>query len=237
MARDNVRIVAVGDIDAATLAGLLDRVFGALPPKADLRPVPDATPPEIMLIDVNVPTAEQTSIRFAGPAPLRPDPDYLTAYVTAFVLGGGIPGTRLYNAARIQRGLVYSISLGLDAAEHAGWFVGATATRPELADQVLQLVKDEVRRFAEEGPTAEELAAAKAYLIGSYPLRFVTTNQIAGQIMGILQGDLGIDYIDRRNEMIAAVTLDEAKTMARRLFGGDLLISRMGPAPSDRSAL
>jgi zinc protease len=230
MARDNLKLVAVGDIDARALALLIDQIFGDLPARADLRPVPDAGPPLVKFIDITAPS-EQTTLRFAGPAPLRPEPNYLSAYVSAFILGGGIPGTRLYDAVRIRRGLAYSIGLGLDVAEHAGWFIGNTSTRADQADEVLQIIKDEVRRYAEEGPTAAELAAAKAYLIGSYPLRFVSTGQIASQVMGVLIGNLGIDYIDKRNDLIAAVSLEDARTMARRLFGGEMLISRVGPAP------
>jgi zinc protease len=231
MARDNLKLVAVGDIDAKGLAAMVDGIFGGLPAKADLVAIASAPPPDIKLIDIKTPSA-QTNLRFAGTAPLRADPNYLSAYVTAFVLGGGIPGTRLYDAVRIQRGLTYSIGLGLDVAEHAGWFVGSTSTRADQADEVLQLIKAEIKRFAEEGPTAQELAATKAYLIGSYPLRFVSTGQVASQVMGVLIGNLGIDYINTRNDQIAAVTLDEAKRMAKLLFSGDMLISRVGPPPS-----
>jgi zinc protease len=224
-------LVAVGDIDAKTLAAMIDQIFGGLPAKADLVPVPDAGPPQVKFIDVATPST-QTSLRFAGRAPLRAEPNYLSAYVSAFILGGGIPGTRLYDEVRIKRGLAYSIGLGLDVAEHAGWFIGNTSTRADQADEVLEIIREEVRRYAEEGPTAEELAAAKAYLIGSYPLRFVSTGQIASQVMGVLIGNLGIDYISKRNDLIAAVTLEDARSMAKRLFGGDMLISRVGPGPS-----
>ena len=232
MARDNLRITVVGDIDATGLGRYLDRIFGGLPAKADLVPVPDAPPPAAKVINFAVPNAAQTSLRIAGAAPQRSDPDYLAAYVTAFILGAGTPGTRLYDAIRIQRGLAYSIGLGLDVAEHASWFVGSTSTRADQADEVLSIMQAEIKRFADEGPTAQELAQAKAYLIGSYPLRFVTTGQIAGQLMGVLIGNLGIDYINKRNNLIAAVTLDDAKRMAKRLFSAPMLVSRVGPASS-----
>ncbi len=231
MARDNIKLVVVGDIDPKALGAMVDQIFGGLPAKAELVAVSPAPPPDLKTLNFTTPSA-QTTLRFAGPAPLRPDPTYLGSFVTAFILGGGIPGTRLYDAIRIQRGLTYSISLGLDVAEHAGWYVGSTSTRADQADQVLDLIKAEIKRFAEEGPTAAELAAAKAYLIGSYPLRFVSTGQVAGQVMGVLIGNLGIDYINTRNDQIAAVTLDETKLAAKRLFGGEMLISRVGPPPS-----
>jgi zinc protease len=232
MARDNLKVAVVGDIDPKALGTMLDAIFGALPARADLVPVADAPPPQAKFIDVPLPGAAQTQFRFAGVAPKRTDPDYIAAYVAAFILGGGTPGTRLYDSVRVERGLAYSIGLGLDVAEHAGWFLGNTSTRADQADQVLQIVKDEIKRYAADGPTAAELASAKAYLIGSYPLRFVTTSQVAGQLMGVLIGNLGIDYINKRNDLIAAVTLDDVKQMAKKLFAGDMLISRVGPPSS-----
>jgi len=232
MARDNLKVAVVGDIDPKALGVLLDRVFGGLPANADLRPVVDAPPPEAKFINVAVPNAAQTSLRFAGASLKRTDPDYLVAYVATFILGGGTPGTRLYDAVRVQRGLAYSIGLNLDVAEHDGWFIGTTSTRADQADDVLKIVQDEIKRYADEGPTAAELASAKAYIIGSYPLRFVSTGQVASQLMGILIGNLGIDYINKRNELIAAVTIDDVKRLAKRLFGAPMLISRVGPAPS-----
>jgi zinc protease len=228
MARDNLKVVVVGDIDPTALGTMLDGIFGGLPAKADLVPVPDVPLPEAKFISINAPSA-QTTLRFAGAAPKRADPDYLAAYLAAFILGNGSPGTRLYDAVRVQRGLTYSIGLGLDVAEHGGWFVGTTSTRSDQADDVLKIVKDEIKRYADQGPTAEELATAKAYLVGSYALRFVTSGQVASQLMGVLTGNLGIDYINKRNDLIAGVTLDDVKRLAKRLFSGDMLVSRVGP--------
>ena len=229
MARDNLQVAVVGDIDPKALGTMLDQIFGTLPAKADLTPVPAAPPPQPQYINVSVPTAAQTSLRFAGSGPLRNDPNYLAAYVAAFILGGGTPGTRLYDAIRVQRGLTYSIGLGLDTADHAGWFIGTTSTRADQADEVQKLVQDQIKQFADQGPTADELASAKAYLIGSYPLRFVTTGQEADQMMGVLTANLGIDYINQRNDLIAAISLDDVKREAKQLFSGDMLISRVGP--------
>ena len=78
--------------------------------------------------------------------------------------------------------------------------------------------------MATEGPTPAELDNAKKYLIGSYPLRFDTNAKIASQLLGILQDDLGIDYVDKRNGLIEAVTIDDAKRVAARLFKTDNLI-------------
>jgi zinc protease len=78
--------------------------------------------------------------------------------------------------------------------------------------------------MANDGPTAEELANAKSYLTGSYALRFDTNAKIANQLLGIYQEDLGIDYVDRRNKEVDAVTLADVKRVAKRLLDTDNLI-------------
>jgi len=85
---------------------------------------------------------------------------------------------------------------------------------------VIDILEDEIRRYAETGPTEDELQEAKDYLIGSYPLRFTTSRQIANQLLYIQLDDLGIDYVNERNGMIEALTLDDVSEAAARLFGG-----------------
>jgi len=227
-ARDNLKVAVVGAIDQATLGAMLDEVFGGLPAKADTVAIADATPPKSARIDVAM-AIPQTLIRFAAPGLKRDDPDYIPAFVAAFMLGGGGPGSRLYDEVRERRGLAYSISLGLDSFDHAGLITGGTSTRGDQADTVVALIEDGIRRFAGEGPSADELARTKAYLTGSYPLRFTTSTRIARQLLAIQLEHLGIDYIDRRNDLIAAVTIDDVRAAARRLFGdGDLIVVRVG---------
>ena len=85
----------------------------------------------------------------------------------------------------------------------------------------LELIRREWRHMAEEGPTAEELAEAKTYLTGSFPLRLSSTGDIAGMLAGMQLQDLGIDYLDRRNSFIEAVTLQDARRVARRIYQPD----------------
>jgi zinc protease len=231
-ARDNLKVAVVGAIDAATLGAMLDEVFADLPAAADLAPIAEAAPPKSARIDVPL-AIPQTLIRFAGPGLKRNDPDYIPAAVATYILGGGGDGSRLFDEVRDQRGLAYAISLSLDPLDHAGLVVGGTSTRADQADAVLALVESEIGRFAEEGPTADELAQAKDYLIGSYPLGFTTSTRIARRLLGIELDGLGIDYIDRRSDLIAALTVDQVRAAARRLFGGgDLVVVRVGQPAS-----
>jgi zinc protease len=231
IARDNLRIAVVGAIDATSLARLLDDVFGSLPAKAELSSVPDIEPASSERVDV-VMDIPQTVLSLAGKGITRSDPDFISASVATLILGGGGLSSRLYHEVREKRGLAYSVGIGLHVYDHAGLVVGGTKTRADQADNVVALIEAEIARFASEGPTEEELAKAKGYLIGSYALRFTTSTRIAGQLLAIQLDNLGIDYIDRRKDLIAAVTVDDVRRVAKRLFSGDMIVVRVGQAAS-----
>ena len=231
IARDNLRIAVVGAIDATSLARLLDDVFGSLPAKAELSSVPDIEPASSERVDV-VMDIPQTVLSLAGKGITRSDPDFIPASVATLILGGGGLSSRLYHEVREKRGLAYSVGIGLHVYDHAGLVVGGTKTRADQADNVVALIEAEIARFASEGPTEEELAKAKGYLIGSYALRFTTSTRIAGQLLAIQLDNLGIDYIDRRKDLIGAVTVDDVRRVAKRLFSGDMIVVRVGQAAS-----
>ncbi len=227
-ARDNIKVAIVGAIDAAEAVTFVDEVFGDLPVKANLVGVPDVVAKTAGRIDVTLPVP-QAEISLSGPGIKRNDPDYIAAAVATYILGGG-SDSRLFRTVRGDRGLAYSIGVGLNALKHSGTVSGGTATRADQAEEVIKLMQDEIARFAEEGPTAEELDNAKKYLIGSYPLRFVTSGGIADQLLGIQEDGLGIDYVDRRNDLIAALTIDDVRAAAKRLFGGgEFTVVKVGP--------
>lgn len=227
-ARKGLKIAVVGDIDAATLAPALDRIFGALPAEGKLAPVADAIPKAGASAKeaLDVP---QATIRFGMPGLKRADPDFIPAYVMNHILGGGTFSSWLYEEVREKRGLAYSIATGLAPYAHAGVFVGMVGTSADRVEETIGLVRRQIERMRDQGPTAEELAATKAYLIGSYPLRFDTSDKIAGSLLGIQIEDLGIDYIDKRNAMIEAVTLDDVKRVAKRLLSEPASFVVVGP--------
>jgi zinc protease len=232
LARDNLKVAIVGDIDPAAAGAMLDALFGDLPVKANRIGIADVAPRTARTIDVEMPIP-QAVIQVAGNGLMRDDPDFITASVASYILGGGSFSSRLYKEIREARGLAYSVWLGLIPLDHAGlWFV-STSTRSDRADEVVALIEEEIRRFAAEGPTEQELADAKAYLIGSYPLRFSTSSNIADQLLAIQLEDLGLDYVDRRNDLIAAVTIDDIRRVSSRLFGGDeRVVVRVGTPQS-----
>ncbi|MGO4835272.1 M16 family metallopeptidase, partial [Rhizobiaceae sp. 2RAB30] len=229
-ARGNLKIGVVGAIDAETLGRELDRVFGELPEKPDLAPVDKATPKLGQEIDVTY-DLPQTRLRLAYPGIERKDPQFFAAYLVNHILGGGTFSSRLFEEVREKRGLAYDIGSALVNNELSNGLAISTATRSDRAGETLDIIKREVRRMAEEGPTQAELDAAKKYVIGAYAINNLDSSMaIAGTLVELQIDDLGIDYIQRRAGLIDAVTLDEAKAAAKRLLSADPAIMVVGPA-------
>lgn len=217
-ARDNLHVAVVGDIDAARLGPLLDRAFGNLPEHADLTDVPLVEPAVGLTVSETVATP-QTAIRFGGPGLMRDDPDFIPAYVMNHILGGGTFSSWLFSEVREKRGLAYSVYSYLAPFEHTAVFGGGTATRNDRAQEAVSVILDLVERMAREGPSEQELVNAKAFLVGSYALRFGSSSGIARQLLWTQLEKLGIDYLDRRNAIVEAVTLEDVRRAARRIFG------------------
>jgi zinc protease len=170
----------------------------------------------------------QAVVEFGGAGIPRKDPDFMAAYIVNHILGGGSMSSRLYQEVREKRGLAYSVSDSLLWFDHTALFLGSTATRADRTGETLDLIDKEIHRLAENGPTAEELAKAKAYLNSSFALNLDTSSKIAGLLVQLQRDDLGIDYIERRPAMIAGVTLDHARRVAKRLLDGGMLVTVVG---------
>ena len=236
LARDTLRVAVVGDVDADTLGKLLDHTFGGLPAKAGLTPIPDieaARPPQRAFVSLDVP---QTVVTFGGPGIRRHDPNFMAAYVVNHILGGGTLSSRLYREVREKRGLAYSISESLVWMEHSALFVGSTGTRADRASDTVDAINKEVRRIAEDGPTQKELDEAKSYLKGSQMLALDTSSKLASALLQYQLDQLPIDYIEKRNAIVDAVTLDDAKNVAKRMWGQGLLTVIVGRAPQAAAA-
>ena len=229
MARSNVKIAAVGAIDAKTLAREIDRAFGALPAQAHLVDCADialAGVGTVKVVDVDLP---QTTLRFGREGLARRDPDFMTGLVINHILGGGVFSARLFREVREKRGLAYSVYTQLATYDHAHFLMGSTSTKNERARESLGVIQGEIRAMGADGPTADELDKAKKYLTGSYALRFDTLTKIANQLVQLQVEGFGLEYLDQRNAMIDAVTMADAQRVSARLFGdGALLVTAAG---------
>ena len=220
-ARDNAVVGAVGAIDPEQLASAIDRVFADLQKKADTIDVPFASPTLGLEREIALP-GSQAAVQVTLPAPMREDEDFFAAYLVNHVLGGGTFTSRLYEELREKRGLTYGAGSSIATYDYgANWSAGVQ-TRPDNVDEVRRILLSEIERMAREGPTKEELERAKAFVKGSYAINNLNTSRsVAGVLLAIQEGDLGLDYIDRREDLIDAVTIEDAKAAAAKYLGAE----------------
>ncbi|MFL5144036.1 MAG: M16 family metallopeptidase [Microvirga sp.] len=167
---------------------------------------------------------EQYHICFGGPGISRADDRRFALGVLDAVFGGSV-SSRLFREVREKRGLAYSVGTSLVSYRGASMTWGYTATKNERVPECLAVIEAEILRLKTDGPSDEELAKAKDYLTGSYALGFDTSTKIAHQLAQVAFEGLGIDYIARRNSLVAAVTqADIARAAERTLGDGKLLV-------------
>ena len=236
LARDNLHVGVVGAISAEELKPILDRLFARLPQKAELTeipPLPTRAAGDVH-VDLDVP---QTSLRIVQPGMKRQDPDFYAAYLVDHVLGGGAFQSRLYDEVREKRGLAYGAYSSLWTYDAGGLSVAQSATRQDRAGETVDVMLSQIERMGREGPTEEELRRAKEFIIGTYAISNLdTSDKIANVLVAIQREELGTDYIDRRREVFEAITPEQAKAAARRLYGEKPLVITVGREAPKRAA-
>lgn len=222
-ALSGLKIGVAGDITPDELARRLDRIFGALPAKGRATAIAEVEPANAgkqIIVRQEVP---QSVVVFGHAGIRRDDPDWYAAYVMNRIFGGGGFSSRLTEEVREKRGLAYSVYSYLSPYRHTALMMGGVATANRRVGKSLEVIRAEWRRMAEHGVTAKELAEAKTYINGSFPLRLDSSRRIAGLLVAMQIHDLGIDYITRRPALINAITLADIRRVARRVMKPDAL--------------
>ncbi|MEM6535985.1 MAG: pitrilysin family protein [Pseudomonadota bacterium] len=222
MTKEGLLVTAVGAISPQALAPLIDKAIEGLPESSaaepvetvSLAPAPDAP----LLIDLPQP---QSLVRFTAPAMPRDNPDFYPAIVVNYTLGGGGFESRLMEDLREEKGLTYGVSTSLNAGRHLQTWSGGGQTKNESASDFIDGVKANIALMGEAGLTQDELAGAKAFLTGSYPLGFDSNAKIAGNMMSVRLDGLGVDFFDKRNALVEAVTLEEVNRVAATYLDPD----------------
>lgn len=223
LTRDALMIGVAGDITKEQLAEQLDRTFGALPATGERPQVADikpSDPGQIMVVQRHIP---QSVLYFGEAGIAQDDPDYYSAVLVNYVLGGGALNSVLMNEIREKRGLVYGINTSLADLRHSPLFLGRTATRNAEVGNVYGLVRSIWADFAAKGVTQKQLDEAKTYLTGSFALDLDSTSALAATLLEMQVDKLGIDYLDKYKTYVDKVTLADANRVAKRLMSPDRL--------------
>lgn len=230
LVRDRAKVAVSGDISETQLRKYLQQVFLALPakPVPALARVSDGKPgSQTLPSDQAAPVA-----MFGLPGPMRSDPDFIPTYVTNYILGGGGFSARLMDQVRDKRGLTYGIYTALADYRSASIILGNVQSDKGKILTAIDVTKEEMVKFAKDGVTAKELADAKTYLTGSFPLTFDSNAKIARNLNGFQRSGLTADYVVQRNAMIQAVTLAKVNEMAKKYYDPSRLVVVIAGTPA-----
>jgi zinc protease len=220
---NNAILAVVGDVTAEEAFSGVTKVFGDWARKdVPAETFMDPPPPTRRLIVVDKPDAVQTEVRVGQIGIQRKHPDYMAVNLAIRILGGE-GSNRLHNVLRTQRGLTYGAQANMDALKESGDFVAQTNTRSDATAEVLRLTFDEFWRLQREPVSARELADAKAYMTGSFPLTIETPDAIAMQVLNVMFYGLPIEELQNYRERVNAVTVDDIQRVARAYLHPDLL--------------
>ncbi len=222
LARDRLHIGAAGDISAEELGALLDALLGDLPVEGAALPdyASFAAEPGVTVIDHPGP---QSMILFGHAGLQRDDPDFMAAFVMNDLFGSGRFGTRLMSELRQRRGLTYGVGSWLSSGAFGDAFMGRVSTDNSRAGEVVRLLREEWEWLAGGGVSAEQLESAQTFLTGAYPLRFDGNGAIARILASMQSQGFDIDYVNRRNDMVRDVTLEDIHRVAARLADPEAL--------------
>jgi len=215
----HARIAIVGALSREKAHALVATLFSQ---RAQAAPCPTLTKvaevtPLAQAVEQHIPfAAQQAHILIGQPGFTRNDPDYFALLVANHILGGGSFTSRLMNEVREQRGLSYSVGSYFSPGLHAGAFTVSLQTRPDQAQQAVQVTRQVIRRFIEEGPTEEELRAAKNNLTGGFALRIDSNRKLLANIANIARHKLPLDYLEHWSARIEALTVADLHSAIRR---------------------
>lgn len=220
------QIVMVGAVDRAMAGRIADRLVAALAPNGcETLPAVAEVAPLAGAVERRIPfDAAQAQVLIGQPGHRRNDPDFFPLFIGNYILGGGFV-SRLTTEVREKRGLSYSAYSYFAPGLHAGAFQLGLSTRPDQADQAVQVAREVVRRFVAEGPTEAELQAAKDYLVNGFALRFDSNRKLLDNVANIAWNGLPLDYLESWTRRVEAVTTADIRRAFARVLQPERMVT------------
>lgn len=226
-------LVLMGDLKKARAKKLAKRLAGSLPKGHKATPLRAVSMPDKAVRKHVQHKSTQTHIHVGQPGMRRGDPDYFPLYVGNYILGGSGLVARLSERIREKEGMAYSVYSYFWPMRMEGPFMMGMQTKAENRDRALELLRDELEKFVKDGPTEDELRKAKQHLTGGFPLRIDSNKKITQYLAVIGFYNLPLDYLDRFNDRIEAVTREQIRDAFRRRIQPNKLVTvTAGPGAS-----
>ena len=220
----NALVTIVGDVSRAEAEALAERLTAGLP-AGEVPTLP--APPKVgkgKTVALAHP-ASQAHVYIGLPAIERGHPDFFPLLVGNYSLGGGGFVSRLMQEVRDKRGFAYSVYSYFAPLRQAGPFQIGLQTKRSQAREAIRVAREVLDGFVKQGPTVDELAAAKANLTGSFPLRLDSNRKLLDNAAAMGFYGLPADYLDTYQDKVRAVTVDDVKrAFSRHVRSADLMI-------------
>jgi zinc protease len=246
-------LIVAGDLGGQDVVGLARDLLGGWTRDAsasDVGPVVDQAAGSGRLVRVvHRPGSVQTEIRIGHPGLPRRVPDYHAVSLMSAILGG-LFNSRLNMQLREAKGYTYGAGAGFDMRRGAGPFTARAAVNTEVTVSAIEDMLAELVRMRDTRVTDDELASARDFLVGVFPLRFETPGAVAGALSGLAVHDLPLDELTDYRARVEAVDIDAIESAARShlqvdraaivlvgdvdAFGADLETAGLGRLVIDR---
>lgn len=229
------RVSLVGALNRQQAEALVTTLLSRLPANRcePLPAVAELAPLKAPVVERLPFDSAQAHVYIGQPGYKRDDPDNFALFVGNYILGGGGFVSRLTQEVREKRGLTYGVSSSFNPGLHAGAFVIGLQTRPDQANQAVQVAREVLARFVAEGPTEAELQAAKDNLVGGFALRIDSNKKLLDNLANIAQYRLPLDYLDTWTAQVSRVTVADIRAaFARKLQPESMVTVVVGGAGS-----
>lgn len=214
----------IGAVTRAQAESIAERLTRGLPAGEPAAALPEVAAPSPVERRIAHP-ATQSHILVGAPAIARGDPDFFPLFVGNYVLGGGGFVSRLTSEVREKRGLSYSVYSYFSPLAQPGPFAVGLQTQKDQTDGALAVVRETLARFVADGPTEEELRAARQNLVGGFALRIDSNRKILDNLANIGWYRLPLDYLERWTDRVEAVTVAQVRDAFRRTVRPERLVT------------
>ncbi len=221
----NALVAIVGAVDRSQAESIAKRLTSALPAGEPAPVLPPVATLERAVVERIAFPSTQSHLYLGQPGMRRGDPDYFPLYVGNHILGGSGLVSLLSEEVREKRGLSYSVYSYFLPMRQPGIFQLGLQTKNDQAAEALQVLQGTLQQFVDQGPTDEELNAAKQNITGGFPLRIASNGKIVEYLAVIGFYGLPLDYLDRFNERVQAVTREQIRDAFKRRIDPHRLIT------------
>ena len=218
---ENVIVAVAGDIDADRAVEEVRSRFGTWKgqgPWEAPRPTPAERQTEPRASNRFF-KAQQARLHLGHVGIDRKNPDFTALRVLETILCSSAGFTnRLARTVRDEQGLAYDVggSVTSGAGAAPGAFQVVLGVEAKDKEKALALVRKEIEKFLEEGPTAQELEDARKFLTASLPGAWETNEDVAAYLLEARRYGLGMDHAAKFHRAVSAMTRDDVLRAARK---------------------